>query len=133
MPEDVVRQLLEGIHADVTGLREEVRRQGDALQAMREERIADRARAEALAATDARIRELPEVVSDLSRRVDSIGARIEDGTAGGRPRIWESDDGRRVLWWLAAAAVLCCLAIGGGLTFADLRPLVIDSPAASAD
>lgn len=119
MPEDVVRQLLEGIHADVTGLREEVRRQGEALQALREERIADRARAEALATTDARIRELPGAVDALVRRVDVL----EEAPAGG-PRIWESEDGRRVLWWIAAAAVLCCLAVGGGLTFADLRPLV---------
>lgn len=131
MPEDVVRQLLEGIHADVTGLREEVRRQGEALQALREERIADRARAEALATTDARIRELPGAVDTLSRRVDVL--EEAPGPGAERPRIWESEDGRRVLWWVAAAAVLCSLAVGGGLTFADLRPLVAPAAPAPAD
>ena len=118
MPDDVVRQLLEGIHADLTGLREEVRRQGESLQALREERIADRARAEALAASDARLRELPDTVAELARRVDLLA---QDGASG--RRIWESEDGRRVLWWICGALVLGALAVGGGLTFSDLASL----------
>jgi len=118
MPDDVIRQLLEGIHADVTGLREEVRRQGEALQSLREERIADRARAEALAASDARLRELPDTVSELARRVDAL---TQDGATG--RRIWESEDGRRVIWWACGAVVLASLAVGGGLTFSDLTAI----------
>jgi hypothetical protein len=45
----------------------------------------------------------------------------QDGATG--RRIWESEDGRRVIWWACGAIVLASLAVGGGLTFSDLTAI----------
>lgn len=93
-------------------------------------RVVDRieARREATEELDAAVRRLPEAVGKLTTRVESLEARQEASERpvmvhdrpDTRPRIWESEDGRRVIWWVCAALVLFGLSIGGGLTFADL-------------
>lgn len=64
------------------------------------------------------VRQTPARIEEVVRRLDAVESRIADGVA--RP-VWADENGRRVIWWTLAAMVLCSLAIGGGLTFADLR------------
>lgn len=152
-----VRDGFRALHADIAGLRAQVdrlERQGaeveavrsamatvlqrldaiaDQVQAMREERIAERAAREALSDRDEETRQAVREVARLRTEVDAIKVDIQAYREGGerpvivhdeapddRPRIWESEDGRRVIWWVIIGAVLCCLALAGGLTYADL-------------
>lgn len=103
---EVVAQLRE-LHADF------LRRQGAA---------------EARAHHDEQLLRVPGRLDAIERRLMAVEQReapeerpapVRDETSS-RPRIWESDEGRRVLWWGIVGAVLCCLAIGGGLSFGEL-------------
>lgn len=72
------------------------------------------------------IREAPMRIADVARRVDALEARLSEAAL--RKPVWADAEGRRVIWWSLAAMLLCSLAIGGGLTFADIRPYIQAAP-----
>lgn len=67
------------------------------------------------------VRQAPARIEEVVRRLDAVEARLADGVA--RP-VWADENGRRVIWWSLAAMLLCSLAIGGGLTFSDIRAYI---------
>lgn len=114
---------------------DEIRRE---LKRLNDAHIREEARRDALAEQEARLRELPDRVSDLDRRLQLVERRQE---ADERPVIVHDDEPSnalkdpevRAFWltvtkWAAAALVLSALAIGGGLTFGELRPYLPGSP-----
>lgn len=124
MTDAQIAQVLQGL----TDLRTEIHSLREELQHLRDEQVRARAVREARAALDEELAGIPRRVDGLAARVEAVEAKIEAATRppvahdrpDTRPRIWESEDGRRVIWWACAAVVASALAVGGGLTFADL-------------
>lgn len=65
--------------------------------------------------------DLERRLSGLEVKLDHITRVVEQPPMGpDKPRIWESSEGRRVIFVVCAALVLFGMAIGGGLTYAEL-------------
>lgn len=66
---------------------------------------------------------IPKLV-EQSAKLDALTEKLADKLAESpppRPPIWESEDGRRVIWWICVALVGASLALAGGLTAQDFR------------
>jgi hypothetical protein len=69
----------------------------------------------------------------LHERADALAEKL--AALGAHGPVWSTPEGRQVVWWVLAAQVACALAIGGGLTYADIRAYLpaVQSPAPAVE
>jgi len=117
------------VRGDIRRLSIVVEKQGEKIDHLHEWATTERARREATEHETTQIRVMPRAVEALASRVDMLATRVDlveqRGPIGAHHvAAMPGPLGWPLGWWALAAMVLCALAVGGGLTWADLSGLV---------